>query len=129
MQENNQRVVSFIDEIDLPYENLSENSWAIQPRTSITTRIAVTINDNVVLFSTPVLDLSKVNKNHSDLYKTMLKLNSRQLHAAYTLIDENHVTLEGSLEVKNLDYNEFRGMIDDICIGIQTDFETLRSWN
>lgn len=123
-------IVSFINEIGLPYEVLpQDNSWALQPRTEITTRIAISINENVVLFSTPVLDLGTIGGNQGELFRTMLRLNARQLHAAYTLVSDNHVTLEGSLESENLDYNEFQGMIDDICLGIQTDFNSLRNWS
>ena len=56
----------------------------------------------------------------------MLRFNATALlHAAYG-IEGDMIILSGALEVENLDFNEFQAMIDDISLGIDSHFASIR---
>ncbi len=120
-------IENFITRMGLEWNSIDGITWAVQPRTQQVTRIGVRLEDNVLTFSTPVMPREWTeNGQDTKVYETLLRFNATQmLHAAYG-IEGDMIILSGALEVENLDFNEFQAMIDDISLGIDSHFETIR---
>lgn len=123
------KVKDFLKELALPFSVMGGNTFVVQPRTTINTRIGITVEDEIVTFTTNVVDLGEDMKNFTqlDTHKLLWWNATQMLHAAYG-VSGNNVVLTGALEFENLDLNEFQGMIDDISMGIDSHFAIVRSW-
>lgn len=126
------KIEQFLEELALPFEKAGEDTWVVQPRTTVNTRIAIRVDDSVVTFSANVAPFAGEAGPGSAfdalMYQQLLVWNATEmLHAAYG-ISGDHVVLSGALEFENLDLNEFRGMVDDISLGVDSHFATIRSW-
>lgn len=123
------KVKDFLNELALPFSEVGENTFVVQPRTAINTRIGISVEDEIVTFTTNVVSLGEDMKNFTklDTHQLLWWNATQMLHAAYGISGEN-VVLTGALEFENLDLNEFQGMIDDISMGVDQHFATVRSW-
>lgn len=119
------KVEEYLKEMALPFTKTGDNTWIVQPRTNLNTRIAIQVNEPVITFSTVV---AQPRNPRRAPYRQLLVWNATfLLHAAYGIVGEN-IVLSGALEFENLDLNEFRGMIDDISMGIDSHFAIIREW-
>lgn len=113
-------IESFITDMKLSFEKISDNTWSFQPATQKhVTRMIVHLEDDVLTFTTPVKELT------SDDSEMLLRWNATDmLHAAYG-ISENMIVLSGALRVEHMDFNEFEAMVDDITTAIDSHFGQL----
>lgn len=123
------KIEQYLKELELPFEKGGEDTWIVQPRTAILTRIGICLNDPIVTFTVNVANVGKDMKNFTkiDTHSLLWWNAEKMLHAAYGYVNGS-IVLTGALEFSNLDLNEFKGMIDDISIGIDSHFEIIRSW-
>jgi hypothetical protein len=79
----------------------------------------------VLVFRLKVMDLPADEPRCTELYKTLLRFNARDLvHAAYGLEGED-VVLTETLQLQNLDQNEFQAVIDSFQMAMATQLEQL----
>ena len=79
----------------------------------------------VLVFRVKVMDAPRDMTKCTDLYRSLLRLNAGELvHAAYGL-EEDDVVLTETLELENLDQNEFQAVIDSIQMAMATHLEQL----
>ena len=61
----------------------------------------------------------------TDLYRRLLELNATDLvHGAYG-IEEDDIILSDSLELENLDFNEFQASVDSMQLAVASHLESL----
>ncbi len=54
-----------------------------------------------------------------ELYQRLLQLNRRWLHGAFVLDEEaKRVIFRDTLQIENLDFNEFEGSINALSLGL-----------
>lgn len=126
--------MSSVDDLDshliqtgLPYEQIGHNTWVIQPESAHGPTIAVSADVPIVLFSVPVLELTKEQHDDVHLFRCLLELNAELLHSSYSLQGDK-VVLSGAQQLQNLDFNEFQAMIDDICMALDNHWDRLAPW-
>jgi hypothetical protein len=108
------------------YEEPSEDTWIIHDRDS-GEKIVVRIEDDLVVFRVKVLELASVTRRE-ELFRRLLELNAEEMvHCAYGIVDDA-VVLTASLQLENLDYNEFQGAIDEVSLALSGHYETLASF-
>ncbi|MCU0620757.1 MAG: YbjN domain-containing protein [Gemmatimonadales bacterium] len=79
----------------------------------------------VVLLRVRVMELPKAEASRSELYRQLLEYNARELvHGSYGL-EAEHVVLTDTLELENLDYNEFEASFDSMTLALASHFAAL----
>jgi hypothetical protein len=79
----------------------------------------------LLVFRVKVMDAPRDSSKCTDLYRSLLRLNAGELvHAAYGL-EEDDIVLTETLELENLDQNEFQAVIDSIQMAMATHLEQL----
>ena len=82
----------------------------------------------LLVFRMKVLDVPQDGEKCSQLYRRLLEANASDLvHAAYGL-ESDDVILTESLELENLDFNEFQATIDSFGMAMATQMESLSAF-
>jgi hypothetical protein len=121
-------VESYLLRSGLQHDNLDDTTWVLELDDARKSRIVARIQDPIILFSTPLFDISDGTPALESLFRTLLELNGELMHSAYAL-QESHVVLSGAQEIENLDLNEFQAVIDDMTMALDTHREALGRWN
>jgi hypothetical protein len=125
---SNDELDSYLIKMGLPYEQVGEGTWVINPDSSMRRApIGVTIEEPIVLFSIPMFELGTEVPERERLFRTLLELNSELLHSSYAL-QGDQVVLSGAQQLENLDFNEFQAMVDDMCIALDNHLERIAPW-
>jgi hypothetical protein len=114
-------IESYLLKLGLPYEQLQPELWNVRPQGN--ENLLVTIAGPVVVFRIKVMDLPPGPREK--LYETLLQLNARDMvHGAFG-IEENAVVITDALQLENLDFNEFQGVVDDMSMAIGKHYPVL----
>ena len=119
-------VVNFLNRMELEFEEVSEGMWLAYPGgPEGRTPVVVSYAPPLLVFRLKVLDVPRDGEKCTQLYRTLLEANASDLvHAAYGL-EEDDVILTESLELENLDFNEFQATIDSFGMALATQMEAL----
>ena len=114
---NTETVESYHLQSGVQHDQLDEITWVIQLEDSRRSKIIARIEDPIILFSTPIFEVSEDTHDREGLFQTLLRLNSELMHSAYALEGQN-VVLAGAQELQNLDHNELQAVLDDMAIAL-----------
>jgi hypothetical protein len=117
-------VDSFLIQSDLPYEQVAEGTWVVNPQSAHGAQIGVKMEDPIVLFSIRMCELSPEITDRERFFRLLLELNGELLHASYSL-QGDQVVLSGAQQLENLDFNEFQAMIDDMCMALDNHYDKI----
>ena len=108
---------------DLAFEEVEKGMWTAHSEDGPT--VVIHHSPPVLVFRLKVMDAPKDVSKCTDLYRSLLRLNAGELlHAAYGL-EEDDVVLTETLELENLDQNEFQAVIDSFQMAMATHLEQL----
>jgi hypothetical protein len=117
-------VESYLLRTDLEHEELQEGMWLARNGEDAP-GLVIHYSPPVLVFRLKVLDLPGDEKVCADLYRKLLEFNATDLvHAAYGLEQED-VILTETLELENLDFNEFQATIDSFQMALASHREAL----
>ncbi len=110
-----------------PYEEKGEGLWLVRAEGTLPVLVALT--DGLVVFSTRVMPLQRVAPaRRAELYEWLLRRNaSEMVHGAYGLTEE-HVVLNFTLRLDNLDYAELAGTLTDFVATLEAHRGTLQDY-
>ncbi len=119
-------VVNFLNRMEMDFEEVSDGMWLAYPEDEHGgTPLVVSYSPPLLVFRLKVLDVPRDGDKCSQLYKHLLQANANELvHAAYGL-EEEDVVLTDSLQLENLDFNEFQATVDSFHMAMATQMETL----
>ena len=119
-------VVNFLNRMELEFEEVSEGMWLAYPNEEQGgTPLVISHSPPLLVFRLKVLDVPRDGDKCSQLYKRLLQANASELvHAAYGL-EEEDVILTDSLQLENLDFNEFQATVDSFQMAMATQMEAL----
>ena len=119
-------VVNFLNRMELEFEEVSEGMWLAYPTEEQGgTPLVISHSPPLLVFRLKVLDVPRDGDKCNQLYKRMLQANANEMvHAAYGL-EENDVILTDSLQLENLDFNEFQATVDSFHMAMATQMESL----
>ena len=87
--------------------------------------VVVSFAPPVVILRVRVMELPKAEPGRSELFRQLLEFNARDLvHGSYGL-EGDHVVLTDTLELENLDYNEFEASFDSITLALASHYSAL----
>jgi hypothetical protein len=117
-------VESFLLRMQLEFEEVERGMWVVQGGGN-GARLVVNLAPPLLLLRTKVLDVPGDQERCTELYKRLLELNAMDLvHGAYG-IEEGDVILSDSLELENLDFNEFQASVDSMQMALAAHLESL----
>lgn len=119
-------VVNFLNRMELDYEEVSDGMWLAYPDEEHGgTPLVISHSPPLLVLRLKVLDVPRDEKKCAELYKRLLSANVNELvHAAYGL-EEDDVILTDSLQLENLDFNEFQATVDSFQMAMATQIEAL----
>lgn len=116
-------VERYLLQSELTHEEVEEGMWVAHADGGPS--LVVHHSPPVLVFRLKVMDLPTDGPRCTELYKTLLRFNARDLvHAAYGL-EEEDVVLTETLQLENLDQNEFQAVIDSFQMAMATHLEQL----
>jgi hypothetical protein len=119
-------VVNFLNRMEMDYEEVSEGMWLAYPEQEHGgTPLVISHSAPLLVFRLKVLDVPRDGDKCAQLYRRLLQANaSEKVHASYGL-EEDDVILTDSLQLENLDFNEFQATVDSFQMAMATQLETL----
>jgi hypothetical protein len=122
-------VVNFLNRMELEFEEVDEGMWLAFPGgRNGETPVVISHAPPLLVFRMKVLDVPRDGDKCSQLYRRLLEANASDLvHAAYGL-EQDDVILTESLEIENLDFNEFQATIDSFGMAMATQMESLAAF-
>ena len=118
---------SYMLRMELPHEQVSDDTWVLAPDSLRHARIIVRIDEPIVLYSTPLFGVTELTPDREELFRKLLEFNDNLLHCAYAL-DNEQIVLSGAQQIEDLDYGEFQAMIEDMVMAIDSHLDQLTKW-
>lgn len=125
---NTETVESYLLQSGVQHDHLDDTTWVIQLEDSRGSKIIARVEEPIILFSTPIFEVSQDTHDREGLFQTLLRLNSELMHSAYALEGQN-VVLSGAQELQNLDHNELQAILDDMAIALDNHQARLAPWH
>lgn len=117
-------VESYLLRMQQEFEEVERGMWVVRAGGD-GARLVVNHAPPLLLLRTKVLDVPGDQARCAELYRRLLELNAMDLvHGAYG-IEEGDVILSDSLELENLDFNEFQASIDSMQLALASHLESL----
>lgn len=123
-------VVNFLTRMDMAYEEVGEGIWLAYAgeHDGGGAPLVISHTPPVLVFRLKVLDAPRDGQKCAELYRRLLEANATDLvHAAYGLEDDD-VILTESMELENLDFNEFQATVDSFQMAVATHLESLAAY-
>jgi len=119
-------VESYLLRTGLHHEEIGEGMWLAEASNG--PGIVIHLSPPLLVFRMKVMDLPADEPRCAALFRRLLQLNATDLvHAAYAL-EEADVILTESLEVENLDFNEFQATIDSFQMALASHLDSLAEY-
>jgi hypothetical protein len=117
------KIEQYLIDLKYNYQELKPNLWLIDDSDHGLEGMAITYVDPLVVFGVQVMSIPKHDRE--GFFKKLLELNaSEMINCAYGLEGEK-VVITGSMEYENMDYNEFRAILDAISIALTQHYPVL----
>jgi hypothetical protein len=119
-------IQSFLDRLEggsLTVTEIEPNLWLA--RTTEDAEVVVHYAPPVLLLRVRVMELPAGGERQGELFRQLLELNVRDLvHGSYGL-EGDHIVLTDTLELDNLDYNEFEASFDSVTMALASHMSAL----
>ncbi|MGC9311416.1 MAG: YbjN domain-containing protein [Sediminispirochaetaceae bacterium] len=118
-----QKIESYLVNLDIPYEDLGDNTWIINDQNSGLEQVAVAVNEPLVVVRVKVMELPR--RNREEFMLTLLKLNGSDLvHGAYAIVD-NDVILIDTLNYETMHQEDFQATLDAVSMALTEHYSLL----
>ncbi len=122
-------IQSFLDRLsggNLSMTEVEPNLWVV--RTPDDAEVVVHYAPPVVILRVRVMELPASEPRRGDLFRQLLEFNARDLvHGSYGL-EGDHVVLTDTLELENLDFNEFEGSFESMTLALASHLGALATY-
>ena len=111
------------------YDALGDGMWVVNDDVDKVDNIVVTLADPIVLFRVKRMKLPADPATRSALYAKLLELNATSMVAGAYAIENDAIIAIDTLQVENLDYNEFQAAIDGLTLAITEHYDMLKQFH
>lgn len=116
-------VERYLLQAELAYDEVEPGMWVAKSDGG--PALVIHHSPPVLVFRVKVMDAPRDATKCTELYRSLLRLNAGELmHAAYGL-EEDDIVLTETLELQNLDQNEFQAVVDSIQMAMASQLEQL----
>ena len=121
-------VERYLIDLDSPYEILGNGVYKIcDDADEDVEGIIVCVIDTIVVFSVRLMKVP--TKNLEAFYRKLLELNASDLVVGgYGIDNNNNVVITDTLQLENLDYNEFLASVESLALALQKHYPVLREF-
>lgn len=117
-------IESYLLRSGLVHEEVEEGMWVARSGDAAPA-LVIHFSPPLLVFRLKVMDVPDTENRCAGLFRRLLELNSTDLvHCAYAL-EEGDVILTESMEVENLDFNEFQATVDSFQMALATHRDEL----
>ena len=122
-------VESFLLRMELEHEEVGEGMWLVKGAEGERgAGLVVHHSPPVLVFRLKMIEVPQDQSRCAELYRRLLEYNATDLlHAAYGL-EQGDVILTESLELENLDFNEFQATVDSFQMAVAAHMDTLAQY-
>lgn len=118
---------SFLLRLDQDFEEVEPGMWVLHGGGEAANLVAV-YSAPLLLLRAKVMDVPADEARAAKLYRHLLELNAVDLvHGAYG-VEDGDVILSDSLELENLEFNEFQAAVDSMQVALASHLETLSAY-
>ena len=117
-------VERYLINLDTPYEVLGEGIYRLNDDLPDIDDIIVMVSDPLVIFSVRLMKVP--GKNTEAFYKKLLELNATELVAGAYGLDGDDVVITDTLQLENLDENEFVASVESLAMAIHEHYSILQ---
>ena len=117
-------VERYLINLDTPYEVLGDGIYRLNDDLPDIDDIIVMVSDPLVIFS--VRPMKVQGKNTEAFYKKLLELNATELVAGAYGLDGDDVVITDTLQLENLDENEFVASVESLAMAIHEHYSILQ---
>jgi hypothetical protein len=122
-------ILSFFDRLyggNLSVMELEPNIWLL--RSPEDSEVVVHYAPPVVILRVRVMELPASEPRRGELFRQLLEYNARDLvHGSYGL-EGDHVVLTDTLELENLDFNEFEASFESMILALASHLGALATY-
>lgn len=119
-------IENYLNTLGAEYRVVKEGVWIVSLKDSQI--------DNLIISHLPPLVVFRINlmpvpeKRKEEFFKRLLELNAREMiHGAYGL-EKDKVVIVDTLQIENLDLNEFEASIEALYYAVANHFEELAGY-
>jgi Putative bacterial sensory transduction regulator len=116
---------SYLNQLDMPYDEIKEGTWVIHDHDDNIDNIVVSFNGPIVVFRVKVMDAPANKEKRAELCEKLLQLNATDMVAGAYGLEGNAVVWTDTLQSENLDYNEFQASVDALSLSISQHYPEL----
>lgn len=117
-------VERYLINLDTPYEVLGDGIYRLNDDLPDIDDIIVMVSDPLVIFSVRLMKVP--GKNAEAFYKKLLELNATELVAGAYGLDGDDVVITDTLQLENLDENEFVASVESLAMAIHEHYSILK---
>jgi hypothetical protein len=119
---------SYLNQLDLPFEEVKPGMWVIHDEEDKVDNIFVTFSDPLVVFRVKIMDAPTNPIKKAELCEELLKINATEMIAGAYGLEGNAVVITDTLQSENLDYNEFQASVDALTMAISQHYPLLSKY-
>lgn len=119
---------SYLNQLDLPFEEVKPGMWVIHDEQDKVDNIFVTFSDPLVVFRVKIMDAPTNPAKKAELCEELLKINATEMIAGAYGLEGNAVVITDTLQSENLDYNEFQASVDALTMAISQHYPLLSKY-
>ena len=117
-------VERYLINLDTPSEVLGDGIYRLNDDLPDIDDIIVMVSDPLVIFSVRLMKVP--GKNTEAFYKKLLELNATELVAGAYGLDGDDVVITDTLQLENLDENEFVAAVESLAMAIHEHYSILQ---
>lgn len=118
-------VQSYLNRLELPYDEVSKGMWVIHDQNDAIDNIVVSFSEPLVIFRVKIMEAPENQQKRAALCEELLRLNATEMVAGAYGLEGNAVVITDTLQSENLDYNEFQASVDALTLAIVNHYPSL----
>lgn len=118
-------VERYLVNLDTPFKELGDGLYQLIDDVPEVEDILVLCTPPLVIFSARLMKVPA--KNHEAFFKKLLELNAQLVAGAYA-IDGDNVIITDTLQLENLDENEFVASVECLAMAIHEHYPVLKAF-
>ena len=118
MNKNLSRILVFAEKMHLEIlsKDATEALIVVQDEKRGIYNLVIDCEDPILVMEQLIYKVETPSENH---YKRLLQMNRSLVHGAFVLDEEaKHVLFRDTLQIENLDFNEFEGTVNALSLGL-----------
>ena len=119
------KVEQYLIDLMFNYQQVDSNLWLVDDEEHSLQGAAIILAEPLVIIRVEVMDAPR--GDCLELYKKLLELNTDVIYGGYAL-ENGKIILIGTLEYDNMDYADFRAMLDAFSLALTQHYPILSKY-